>query len=212
VKKPVINPEPKEKLPAEDKIKEAARKLFTQKGYAATKTRDIAAEAGINLASLNYYFRSKQKLFDIIMMESMEQFLKGISAIFQDTNIGFEDKIEMLVGSYIDMLNQNPDLPLFILTEIRNNPQKLFARIDAKVQFQRSSFIMQLMKKLSETEKPPIHPLHFIANMMGLIVFPFVAFPLLKKVSNLDDEQYKLLMNDRKTLIPDWLKSMKMHD
>ena len=49
------------------KIKQAARKLFTEKGFDAVKTRDIAAEAGINLALLNYYFRSKEKLFEIVM-------------------------------------------------------------------------------------------------------------------------------------------------
>lgn len=54
----------------EEKIKIAARKLFTRKGFAAVKTRDIAEEAGINLALLNYYFRSKEKLFKLIMEES----------------------------------------------------------------------------------------------------------------------------------------------
>ena len=52
-----------EELTTEQKIVEAARKIFTQKGYAATKTRDIAEEAGINLALLNYYFGSKENLF-----------------------------------------------------------------------------------------------------------------------------------------------------
>ncbi|MDN3670454.1 helix-turn-helix domain-containing protein [Echinicola jeungdonensis] len=53
----------------EGKIKTAARKVFQQKGFAAARTRDIAEEPGINLALLNYYFRSKGKLFDLIMME-----------------------------------------------------------------------------------------------------------------------------------------------
>ena len=44
----------------EEKIKEAARKVFTQKGFAATRTRDIAEEAGLNLALLNYYFRASR--------------------------------------------------------------------------------------------------------------------------------------------------------
>ena len=48
-------------LSTEEKIKEAAKKVFLKKGYAATRTRDIAEEAGINLALLNYYFRSKEK-------------------------------------------------------------------------------------------------------------------------------------------------------
>ena len=56
----------------EDKILKAANKVFTQKGFAATRTRDIAAEAGINLALLNYYFRSKKKLFDIVMLENLK--------------------------------------------------------------------------------------------------------------------------------------------
>ena len=46
----------------EEKILEAASEVFTEKGFAGTRTRDIAEKAGINLALLNYYFRSKEKL------------------------------------------------------------------------------------------------------------------------------------------------------
>ena len=42
-------------ISTEEKIKNAALKLFTRKGYAATRTRDISEEAGMNLALLNYY-------------------------------------------------------------------------------------------------------------------------------------------------------------
>ena len=62
---------PKVKIKTDDstesKLREAARKLFTRDGYAAVKTRDIAKEAGLNLALLNYYFRSKEKLYEIIV-------------------------------------------------------------------------------------------------------------------------------------------------
>ena len=65
----------------EEKIKAAARKVFTRKGFAATRTRDISEEAGINLALLNYYFRSKEKLFDLVMMENMQHFLIGMKEV-----------------------------------------------------------------------------------------------------------------------------------
>src|SRR5579872_3088525 len=110
---------------AEEKIKEAAKKLFTQKGFAATRTRDIAEEAGINLALLNYYFRSKQKLFDLIMMENFRQFLGGISANFTDDTLTMEEKVQKVVNGYIDFLTEFPDLPLFILNEIQGNPSQL---------------------------------------------------------------------------------------
>ena len=51
----------------EEKILEAASEVFTKKGFAGTRTRDIAEKAGINLALLNYYFRSKEKLFEQVM-------------------------------------------------------------------------------------------------------------------------------------------------
>ena len=56
-----MNNDTDKELTTEEKIIDAARKLFTQKGFAATKTRDIAEEAGINLALLNYYFRRSEE-------------------------------------------------------------------------------------------------------------------------------------------------------
>src|SRR5258707_12651853 len=103
----------------EEKIKAAAKKLFTQNGFDATRTRDIAEEAGINLALLNYYFRSKQKLFDIIMMENFRQFIGGMSTNFQDENLSIEERLSKIVNAYIDFLSEFPDLPLFILNEIK---------------------------------------------------------------------------------------------
>ena len=50
----------------ENAILKAARKVFTRKGYAAARMDDIAREAGINRALLHYYFRSKERMFDII--------------------------------------------------------------------------------------------------------------------------------------------------
>mgnify|MGYP005740728091 FL=1 len=52
----------------EIKIKDAAKSLFLKKGYSATTTRDIARESDINLAMLNYYFRSKRRLFELSLI------------------------------------------------------------------------------------------------------------------------------------------------
>jgi len=42
----------------------AARRRFAHEGYAATKVRDIAADAGVNMALINRYFTSKEGLFE----------------------------------------------------------------------------------------------------------------------------------------------------
>ena len=50
----------------EQKIFDAATELFLEKGVDRTSVREIANKAGINLALMNYYFRSKENLFDAI--------------------------------------------------------------------------------------------------------------------------------------------------
>ncbi len=192
----------------EEKIKEAARKLFTRKGYAAVKTRDIAAEAGINLALLNYYFRSKEKLFDLIMLENFRQFIHGISVNVSDEKTSIEEKIETTVIAYIDFLTAHPDLPLFILNELKGNPSKIAMQISEEVQPIRAQFFKQLHESMKSGKIAHINIFHFIANLVGLTVFPFVAKPVLQRVTNVNDEQFNMMMQERKKLVPLWIKTI----
>ena len=204
---PSERPGKEKEASTEQKIKEAARKLFTQKGFAATRTRDIAEEAGINLALLNYYFRSKQKLFDLIMMENFRQFIGGMAANFQDTGLTMEQRIGKVVNAYIDFLTDFPDLPLFILNEIRGNPSKIAQKINEEVSPARSQFYREL-QEAKKQGKTVLDPFHFIANLVGLTVFPFVARPLLQRVTNVNDEQFKAYMDERRKLVPMWIAMM----
>src|SRR6195952_788113 len=85
----------------EEKIKQAATKVFMQKGYAATRTRDIAEAAEINLALLNYYFRSKEKLFEIVMLEKVQKLFGLIIPVVTDETMDLEKKIELIAANYI---------------------------------------------------------------------------------------------------------------
>lgn len=188
---------------AEEKIKEAARKVFTRKGYAATRTRDIAEEAGINLALLNYYFRSKEKLFGQVMMEKIQQFFGLLFPIMNDASTRLEVKIELIVSSYIDMLSENPDLPLFVLSEMRLHSEKIGKILQAGKINSDMSFIKQLKEK-----NPTIDPLHFFMNILGMTVFPFIAKPAFSLIGFTDKNKLDLIMKDRKKLIPLWAKAM----
>lgn len=190
----------------EEKIKKAAHKVFTEKGYAAARTRDIAEVAGINLALLNYYFRSKEKLFDIIMLENLKQFFNGLKTVLNDESSSLETKIETIVSNYIDLLIQQPNLPLFILTEIRTNPKKLVANMGVKELLQKSHFMKQFAAAARQNKAMPLHPLHLIMNLMGMIVFPFVGSPILQSIGDLNPREFNALMLERKKLIPFWIK------
>lgn len=192
----------------EEKIKNAARKVFHQKGFAATRTRDIAEEAKINLALLNYYFRSKKKLFDIIMLESLQQFLQSLSGVFNDENTSLESKFEKLVSGYIDLFIAEPDIPLFVLSELKQNADELVSKMNIKQFLLNSYFMQQIKEGIQKGELAPINPLHFVINMMSMTVFPFAARPLLKNIGNMKQEDFNALMIQRKAMIPKWLKAM----
>ncbi|MEP7164312.1 MAG: TetR/AcrR family transcriptional regulator [Ferruginibacter sp.] len=189
----------------EEKIKQAARTMFHKKGFSATRTRDIAEEAGINLALLNYYFRSKEKLFDIIMLETMQEFLRSILQTLNDENTSLEEKIEAIANNYIDLLTKEPDIPLFIMSELKANPNELLGKMGIKDVLMGSHFIRQYHQGIQEGKIAPVHPLHFMMNLMGLLVFPFIASPMLKGLGNLSDTDFNDLIQQRKTLIPTWM-------
>jgi AcrR family transcriptional regulator len=201
-KKKLEKQEPKD-LSAEEKIKEAARQVFTKKGYAATRTRDIAEAAGLNLALLNYYFRSKEKLFEIVMMEKVQALFGVIAPVLNDEDSTLEEKIERLVHTYLNMLAENPDLPLFVLSEIRYQPEELARKVQVGKLLRESVLVRQLRER-----KKNIHPLHFIMNLLGMTLFPFIGRPMFQHGAGLNQKDFDALMEERKKLIPKWVEAI----
>lgn len=192
----------------EEKIKTAARKIFHEKGYSGTRTRDIAEEAGINLALLNYYFRNKKRLFELVMSDSLEDFFSSIREAFVDTSTDLDQKIHIIINNYLDQLTANPNIPIFLLNELRSNPDALVKKSELRGVLNSSSFMQQLEERLKETKQTDINPFHLIVNILGLTVFPFMASPMIKEMRQINDEQFMAFIEERRTLIPQWIQLM----
>ncbi|MBI5679658.1 MAG: TetR/AcrR family transcriptional regulator [Methanobacterium sp.] len=79
----------------EQKILEAALKLFSEKGYGGATTRVIAAEAGFTEMTLYTKFKTKQNLFDQVMVYGMKKLNEdAASMLFIDEE--FEDPRDFL--------------------------------------------------------------------------------------------------------------------
>jgi AcrR family transcriptional regulator len=186
----------------EEKILQAARVVFTQKGYAATRTRDIAEAAGINLALLNYYFRSKENLFSLVMAEKMQKMLGVIVGVLNNTDTTLIEKVSMAVEKYFLLLQENPDLPIFVLSEIQKNPEVLRERIQVSKLVKESHFAQQLMERRAD-----INPQQMIMNLLGMVVFPFVIKPLLLGTGPIADKAFAALLEERRRLVPLWFEA-----
>ncbi|KAF2516947.1 TetR/AcrR family transcriptional regulator [Flavobacterium zhairuonense] len=195
-------------ITTEEKIKTAAKTVFYKKGFASTRTRDIAEEAGLNLALLNYYFRSKAKLFELIMTETFAGFIGSVKVILNDDKTSLQQKVEIIAERYIDFITAEPEIPTFILTEMRNNPEGLLKKLPIREIINESVFIKQFQESVEKKEITEPNPLHFLMNLLGLVVFPFIAKPIIMGSRNLQAEQFNNLMQERKKKIPLWINLM----
>ena len=193
-------------ISTEEKIKSAASRLFTEKGFDAVRTRDIAEEAGINLALLNYYFRSKEKLFELIMRENFHQFIEQLIPIMGSEELPLEQILTQVCANYIDLLKTNPDLPFFIITEIRKGNRKPAILKDRMTKV-RAAFIKRIEQTVVGRKMTPSEKSHMMMNFMSLILFPFIAQPVLMEVNKLTQKDFDKLMDERKKLVPIWIST-----
>jgi AcrR family transcriptional regulator len=185
----------------EQLILEVAETLFIKKGYAGTKTTEIADEAGVNHALLHYYFRTKENLFNKIFEQKASQILGSFTITF-DANSSFFDKIKKGIETHFNFLYKNPKLPLFLLREIVADKNK-------------KEFILkklipvgnELYKKINdivqnEIQKGVIRPVKttdLLLNIASVNVFSFVAAQLFFDLdAEADRKNLKTFLKERK--------------
>ena len=192
-----------EELSTEDKILIAASKVFTEKGFSGTRTRDIAEEAGINLALLNYYFRTKEKLFEQVMKVKIVLLFGQIIPIVTNEKTSLDEKIDLASVKYFEILSKNPNLPIFVLSEI----QKKTSDVKSILPFEKVLNNSFLMKQIKE-RKPDVNPFHFLLNFLSMTVFPFLGKPILQSFDLMNDVEFQKFVEERKTMVPMWIKMM----
>jgi len=190
-------------LTTEQLILQAAKKVFISKGLDGTRMQEIADEAGINKSLLHYYFRSKDKLFEVIFKDIVMSFAPRIVGILNSPTSLF-DKIELFVGTYIDLLLENPHIPGFLVNEVAKNPSRIVAAL--KMNGVNPDIMRAQLTK--EVEAGVIRPLKvedLMANLISLCVFPFMAKNIFSNMLDMSDEDYMLFLAARKKEIPTFI-------
>ena len=189
-------------VPVKERILSAARKVFLTRGMAGARMQDIADEAGINKALLHYYFRDKERLFELIFMEESRRFFPRINKVFQSDKPLFE-KIAQFVEEYISQMLQNPFLPIFVLNELNRDPDRFLNKIWGKKNIPNpTEFLLQIEKEVKKGTIRKVDPSHLLMNLLSMTIFPFVARPMLQRNLSFDEKQFREAMEERKKEIP----------
>lgn len=98
-------------------ILQVAERLFTQMGFDGASVRDIAKEANINVAMISYYFGSKERLLEALIISRISSMKLQIENLFKENLSPFE-KIDRLIELYITRMNKNRGMYQIIHFEI----------------------------------------------------------------------------------------------
>lgn len=182
----------------EEVILQAARKVFMQKGFAAARMCDIAKTADLNQALLHYYFRKKDKLFEIIFEQESRKFYADFLTILR-AEVPFFEKIKRMVAKDIQKIASAPYLPMFILNEMHSNPERM--RQFHQQALQHSTLFDVFSNVVAEEQKSgrirPVDPRQLFLSIIGLTTFPFLAQPMIKQVLQMDDDAFNQLITER---------------
>ncbi|WP_202700811.1 TetR/AcrR family transcriptional regulator [Flavobacterium sp. UGB4466] len=87
-------------------ILEVAEKLFSEKGFEGTSIRDISKHAKINIAMVSYYFGSKERLLEALIIYKTADLKLQLENLLQE-NIEPLDKVNKLIEIYITRISCN---------------------------------------------------------------------------------------------------------
>jgi TetR/AcrR family transcriptional regulator len=189
----------------EEKILDAAVDEFIEHGRSGARMQEIADRAGINKALLHYYFRSKDLLFEAVFSQVIKRLLlPRLIAIIEEESDLFE-MIRKFTGIYMEVLNNNPRLPFFILDEIRKNPTRLSNAI-LKSELPVDKLHHTVHKAIENGLIRPCDPRHIFVNLISLCVFPLLGRNLLQAVLfNNHTEDFDRFLESRKSEVAEFI-------
>ncbi len=173
----------------ENKIIEVARNIFVTKGFNGCTTRQIAAEAGMNVALVNYYFRSKDKLFQMIFQSISDEFICPMLDTFIK-DLPLEEKIRAFIEKEYEFLQTYPDIPLFLISELKNNQNINLGTQSTLEKVMKTGIIEQIEKAQKSGEMIEIDFPNFVLLFLSNCHYPIMSKPLFREMLSVKDEQF----------------------
>ncbi len=105
-------------------ILQVAEQLFAEEGFDGTSIRDIAKKANINIAMISYYFGSKEKLLEALVLYRISGMQLHLESLYQE-DISPIEKIDKLISFYIKRINTNRCMYQILHFELSNKKREI---------------------------------------------------------------------------------------
>lgn len=160
---------------ARARLLHTALRLFAEKGFSNTSTREVATAAGVNIAAISYYFGDKAGLYRAAYTEPMGSC--GEMAALDVSEIGIELAVRMMLTHLVEPLKQGDLVQLCTRLHFREmlEPTGLWAEeIDNGIRPSQMALVQVLCRHLGlSLPDDDVHRLAF--SIVGLAIHMFVS-------------------------------------
>lgn len=199
-----LAPTPDDERATRDKILAAAHRVFVQQGTAKARTQEIADEAGVNKALVHYYFGTKDALAQEVFATAMQAFMPRVFGILASDTLSIEDKVRTVVREQLDFHLARPYLAPYVMSEAHTEPERVRSIMQRGGAARLDVLRRQLHKAAAAGTMRRIAPEQFVVSLIGLLVFPFMARPMLEVIVGVDAARFSAFIEARKRELPDF--------
>ena len=187
------------------RIKEAARDIFFEKGYDGATMQAIADRSQVNKALLHYYYRCKNNLFLLIFGEEFQRLLQIGQDTLLDPSLPLHEKLERWVEREYRFLSRMPQLPLFLINEFQRNPD-LVLELLRKVNM--TDTTRQLKKHNAELSARGcgVSMEELFTMVISLLFFPFMGAPIVRFMWDLSPARWDEVREKQFALIKELVR------
>lgn len=190
----------------EQRIFDAALRVFANKGMDGARMQEIADHAEINRALLHYYFRSKAQLYEAVFAHGFGQFISSLTPSLRSEQ-SFEDTLRTFVHGYIDYIYGHQEMARLMLNEcLCGGPvmqSYLSSAIENRAGFPGLVMEDRLQTAIDEGEIRDVDVEHTMLTIVSACLFPFVALPTVRMFHPEVEDDFEAFVEGRKRHIVD---------
>jgi len=191
-----------------ERILKAALEVFTEKGKFGARMQEIADRADINKAMLHYYFTDKDTLYEKSLEYMFSKLFSRLISTF-DVDTPFPEKVKQLINTHIDFLFENTGFPRIITRELADGGEVFKKVIRDLIKSGPiaipETFINHINKAKENGEIRDVDTEQVIISILGMNVFYFIAKPVIDVIWNIQPENQKKFIENRKQSIVDFI-------
>jgi AcrR family transcriptional regulator len=183
-------------------IIDTAEKLFSTTGFDGTSVRDIAQEAGVNVAMISYYFGSKEKLMEAVFERKTYKMRLKVENLLLNKATSSREKVNVLLEDYIDKFLSQPQFHKVMLQEQLCDKPGGVAGMIIELKKRNFASIKQLIQEGQKNGefKKNIDIALMMATMVGTVSQMIISQKFYREVNNMEhlsEEEFNKFMRKK---------------